>query len=464
MPLKVLIVEDEKRMRQVMTMQLSDLPVEFVEAKDGGEAIELFDRDNFSLVITDLDLPKVKGMEVLNHIKAADAELPVIIVTAYGSIENAVDAIRKGAFDYVTKPFKKERLRACVEKALKISSLVSEVRFLREEIEGQYNFDNFRGQAPEICHILGLAGDVAKTDSTVLITGESGTGKELLGRAIHLNSNRATGPFLPINCAAIPSTLLESELFGYEEGAFTGADRQKKGKFEQASGGTLFLDEIGDMAIELQARMLRVLETRNFQRLGGTRPIDVNVRILSATNKDLKQMVAENKFREDLYYRINVFPIHIPPLREHREDVLLLAEHFIKEFSSHFGRTPPKLSTKAARLLERNSWKGNIRELKNVIERAMILCKENELLPAHLFLQETRTPEIDPTDLDNMVENLLTENGIDIEDLEVRLLQRAVRIAGKNISKAARLLGLTRDTLRYRLEKQNIKPEDVDVN
>jgi DNA-binding NtrC family response regulator len=464
MPLKVLIVEDEKRMRQVMTMQLSDLPVEFVEAKDGNEAIELFDRDNFSLVITDLDLPKLKGMEVLKHIKAADAELPVIIVTAYGSIENAVDAIRKGAFDYVTKPFKKERLRACVEKALKISRLVSEVRFLREEIEGKYNFDNFRGQAPEICHILNLAGDVAKTDSTVLITGESGTGKELLGRAIHLNSNRATGPFLPINCAAIPSTLLESELFGYEEGAFTGADRQKKGKFEQASGGTLFLDEIGDMAVELQARLLRVLETRNFQRLGGTRPIDVNVRILSATNKDLKQMVAEKTFREDLYYRINVFPIHIPPLREHREDILLLVEHFIREFSSHFGRTPPKLNPKAGRLLERHSWKGNIRELKNVIERAMILCKENELLPAHLFLQETRAPGIDPTNLDNMVENLLTEDGIDIEDLEVKLLQRAVSIAGKNISKAARLLGLSRATLRYRLEKHNINPEDMGVN
>jgi len=403
MRFKVLIAEDEIRMRQVITMQLSDLPLQFVETGDGREAIDLFDNDTFSLAITDIKLPKVNGMELLQHIKERDSELPVIVITAFGSIENAVEAIRLGAFDYVTKPFKEERLRACVEKALHISRLTTEVRHLRKEIEGKYNFDNIIGNSSEICDVLRLAGEVAKTDATVLVTGESGTGKELLSRAIHFNSPRSTGPFLPVNSAAIPTTLLEAELFGYEAGAFTGALRRQKGKFELASGGTLFLDEIGDIEPEIQAKLLRALEDRTFQRLGSEKILDADIRIIAATNSKLEDLVAAGTFREDLYYRVNVFPLQMPALREHREDIGLLCDYFIKDFSGALGRKAPKLSDKARSILTDHPWKGNVRELKNVIERAMILCKGDQITVTHLILQESAEQRLGRMPLDNIV-------------------------------------------------------------
>ena len=300
-------------MREVIVMLLSDLDLQIFEAADGAEALEIFERETIHMVITDLKLPKKSGMEVLEYVKEKKQEVPVIVITAFGSIDNAVDAIRLGAFDYVTKPFKEERLRSCVQKAMQISLLTSEIKYLRQEIEGRYNFNNIVGNSTQICEIMRLAGEVSRTDTTVLITGESGTGKELLSRATHINSTRSNGPFLPVNCAAIPSALLEAELFGYERGAFTGAHQLKKGKFELASGGTLFLDEIGDMEPEVQAKLLRVLESRHFERLGGDKSIHADVRIIAATNKDLRKMVGERSFREDLYYRINVFPIRIPP-------------------------------------------------------------------------------------------------------------------------------------------------------
>jgi len=453
---KVLIAEDETRMREVITMLLSDLPLQFVEAADGQEAIDLFDRHTISLAITDIKLPRVNGMALLRHIKERDSELPVIVITAFGSIENAVEAIRLGAFDYVTKPFKEERLRACVEKALRISQLTAEVRHLRREIEGRFNFDNIIGNSPEICNVLRLAGEVAKTDTTVLITGESGTGKELLSKAIHFNSGRSAGPFFPVNSAAIPSTLLEAELFGYEEGAFTGANRRQKGKFELAAGGTLFLDEIGDISLDVQAKMLRVIETRSFQRLGGSKTIDANIRVIVATNQKLEKLVGSKLFREDLYYRINVFPLHIPSLRERREDIGLLANYFVREFSTAFGRKAPMLTDKAISLLSDHPWRGNIRELKNVIERAMILCKGDQITANHLILQERADLWFDKMELDKLAERLISNGGIDIVDLETRLVREAMKIAVNNVSKAARLLRLTRPTLRYRLEKYDI--------
>ncbi|RTZ99805.1 MAG: hypothetical protein DSY90_00475 [Deltaproteobacteria bacterium] len=452
----VLLVEDEPRMRQVIMMQLSDLPLTFIEAGDGRQAMTQLAQEDFSLVITDLKLPVISGMDLLGHIKRQIPELPVIVITAYGSIENAVQAIRKGAFDYVTKPFEEERLRGCVTKALKISRLMSQVRYLREEIEGKYHFDNIRGVSPEICRVLNLAGEVAATNTTVLITGESGTGKELLAKAIHFNSHRVDDPFLPINCAAIPPALLEAELFGYEPGAFTGASHRKKGKFELASGGTLFLDEIGDMELEVQARLLRVIESQQFFRLGGTRSIDVDVRIISATNKELDKKVADRKFREDLYYRLNVFPIHIPPLREHKDDIPVLCDHFINIFSAALGKKSPGVSPAAAKILNEHPWNGNVRELKNVIERAMILCKGDQITSSHLVLQQSPQPAFDPADLDTLVTLLIDAGGIDIKNLETRLLKRALTQSGYNVSKAARLLRLTRPTLRYRLEKYGI--------
>jgi len=453
---KVLMAEDESRMREVIAMLLSDLPLEFIEAKNGQEALDLLDNDTFSLVITDIKLPKVNGMDLLRRVKELDSELPVIVITAFGSIENAVEAIHLGAFDYVTKPFKEDRLRDCVQKALRISRLTSEVRHLRKEIEGKYNFSNIIGNSAQICEVLQQAGRVASTDATVLVTGESGTGKELLSRALHFNSARAAGPFLPVNCAAIPAPLLEAELFGYEEGAFTGAARRHKGKFEQASGGTLFLDEIGDMPMDVQVKLLRVLESCSFQRLGGSKTIDADIRLIAATNQNLEKLVREKSFREDLYYRINVFPVHIPPLRERREDIAPLANAFLQDFSTAFGRKTPKLSEKTVELLEGHIWKGNIRELKNVIERALILCKDDQITTRHLILQSSSDLWLDEMDMDKMVGLMIESGAFDIIDLETRLLRRAMQLAGNNVSKAARMLGLSRPTLRYRLEKYKL--------
>jgi DNA-binding NtrC family response regulator len=453
---KVLIVEDEIRMRRVFIMLLSDLLLEFVEAEDGLQAIEAFETGRFDLVITDLKLPNSSGMEVLSYIKQRAPELPVIVITAFGSIDNAVNAIRQGAFDYVTKPFKEERLRECVKKALHISRLTSELRYLRQEIEDKYKFGNIIGNSPQICEVLRLAGEVARTDTSVLITGESGTGKELLSRAIHYNSHRAGGPFLPVNCAAIPSTLLEAELFGYEKGAFSGADRQQKGKFELASGGTLFLDEIGDMGLEVQAKLLRVLEGQRFERLGGSPSIQADVRIIAATNRTLKKMVEEKQFRNDLYYRIHVFPIQIPPLRERRDDIALVANNFIHKFSQAFGRKTAQLTPSALKKLKEHQWSGNIRELKNVIERAMILCKEDQITTRHLILHESPEAHLDEMSMDQIAAILIGDNGIDLEDLENRLVRTAMAAARQNVSRAARLLHLSRPTLRYRLERLGI--------
>lgn len=452
----VLIIEDEARMREVMIMLLSDLQIKIFEAADGEQAVDIFENENIHLVITDLKLPKRGGMEVLKHIKESRPEIPVIIVTAFGSIDNAVTAIRGGAFDYVTKPFKEERLQACVKKALQISTLTYEVKHLRQEIEGKYNFNNIVGDSPEMCEILRMAGEVSKTDTTVLITGESGTGKELLSRATHINSPRSTGPFLPVNCAAIPTSLLEAELFGYERGAFTGAQQRKKGKFEIASGGTLFLDEIGDMELDVQAKFLRVLESQEFERLGGDKSIQADVRIITATNKDLEKMVADKSFREDLYYRVSVFPIRIPPLRERRDDIPLLSHHFINDFSRAFGRKMPVLSDKVMEMLFNHPWKGNIRELRNVLERAMILSKGDRITRRHVVLNETHEKPFSTMNIDQIVSLLIKDYRVGLEEIETKCIKFALDSSNNNVSRAARLLGLSRATLRYRLEKMGL--------
>ncbi len=457
MSANVLIVEDETRMREVIMMLLSDMPLQLYEAEDGQRAMDIFENETIHLVITDLKLPKKNGMEVLKTVKESNPEIPVIVITAFGSIENAVEAIQEGAFDYVTKPFKEERLRSCVKKALEISRLTSEVNYLRGEIEGRYDFNNMVGDSPEICEILRMAGEVSHTDTTVLIVGESGTGKELLSRATHINSPRSNGPFLPVNCAAIPSNLLEAELFGHEKGAFTGAHQRKKGKFEMASGGTLFLDEIGDMELEVQAKLLRVIESQQFERLGGDKAIQTDVRIIAATNKDLETMVFEKTFREDLYYRINVFPIRIPPLRERKDDIPLLCSFFIKKFSTAFGRKPPALTEKALKKLNHHPWKGNVRELRNVLERAMILSKGNKITFRHVILNETQEkPNLNKLDLDQILTLLIRDYHIGLEELENSCIRLTMAMVNHNVSKAARHLDLSRATLRYRLEKMDL--------
>lgn len=449
----LLIVEDEARMREVIKMLLSDMELNIFEACDGEEAINTFTSETIHMVITDLKLPKIGGMEVLKHIKNAKPEVPVIVVTAFGSIDNAVEAIHEGAFDYVTKPFTEEKLHSSVKKAQQISRLTSEVKYLRREIEGKYTFNNIIGESDEICEILRMAGEVSHRDTTVLITGESGTGKELLSRATHINSPRSKRPFLPVNCAAIPSTLLEAELFGHEKGAFTGAHQLKKGKFELASGGTLFLDEIGDMELDVQAKFLRVLESKSFERLGGNKTIQSDVRIITATNKDLEQMVQDRTFREDLYYRISVFPMRIPPLRERRGDIPILSQHFIHEFSNAFGRRPPTMTEKVLDMLYNHPWKGNIRELRNVLERAMILSKGDKITAQHVILHESQGKPLGELNLTQVVKLLMRDHRVGLEDLEKSYIQYAMEVTGNNVSKAARLLGLSRATLRYRLDK-----------
>ncbi len=453
--INLLLVEDESRMREVMKMQLSDLPLTIYEARDGKEALDIFDSETIQMVITDLKLPQVGGMAVLSHIKETKPEVPVIIITAFGSIDNAVEAIHQGAFDYVTKPFTEDKLRSSIKKAMQISSLTSEVKYLRKEIEGKYTFDNIVGNSKAICKILELAGEVSHTNTTVLITGESGTGKELLSRATHINSPRSKGPFLPVNCAAIPSTLLEAELFGYERGAFTGAQKRKKGKFELAHGGTLFLDEIGDMTLDVQAKFLRVLESKSFERLGGSETIQTNVRIIAATNKELEKMVQEGTFREDLYYRISIFPIRIPPLRERRDDIPLLCNYFIKEFSAAFGRRQPTTSDKVDEMLYNHPWKGNIRELRNVLERAMILVKKERITARHVILNESHGKPLGELNLQQIVSLLIRDHRVGLEDLESEYINYAMDNSGSNVSKAARLLGISRATLRYRLDKMD---------
>lgn len=449
----LLIIEDEARMREVIKMLLSDMPLTIFEACDGQQAIDIFGSESIQMVVTDLKLPKVGGMDVLRHIKERRPEVPVIIITAFGSIDNAVEAIHQGAFDYVTKPFTEDKLRSCIKKAMQISKLTSEVKYLRNEIEGKYTFDNIVGNSKAICRILELAGEVSHTDTTVLITGESGTGKELLSRATHINSSRSKERFLPVNCAAIPSALLEAELFGYERGAFTGAQQRKKGKFEQVSGGTLFLDEIGDMALDVQSKFLRVLESKNFERLGGTKTIQTDVRIIAATNKDLEKMVQERTFREDLYYRISVFPIRIPPLRERRDDIPLLSHYFIREFSTAFGRRPQAMSDKVIEMLYDHPWKGNIRELRNVLERAMILAKGEKITARHVILHESHGKPLGELNMEEVVALLIRDHRVGLEELERTYIQYAMEASNNNVSKAARLLGLSRATLRYRLDK-----------
>ncbi|MGR3311067.1 MAG: sigma-54-dependent transcriptional regulator [Candidatus Brocadiales bacterium] len=460
-PQRILITDDEERMRRVLAMACKDIGNVDVIDCDGSAALPLLEEERFNLVITDMRVPKMGRLEFLRYIRNKDPDLSVIVITAFDSIETAVEAIKEGAFDYITKPFKDDTLKNAIKKALKMGSLTAENRYLRQELETHYNFCNIVGTSPKMVETLRLAGEVSQTDSTVLILGESGTGKELIARAIHLNSPRSKGPLVAINCAALPENLLESELFGYEKGAFTGADKTKKGRFELASRGTLFLDEISEMNPNIQAKVLRVVETREMERVGGTETFKVDVRIVCATNKNLSELVRNKKFRDDLFYRINVFPIVIPPLRERPEDILPLNRYFIERYCIKMGKGILVFSKEAEKLLLTHRWEGNIRELQNAIERAVILCKDNVITPEHLpqtitkkfFMYENEKEqswaETAPIDI--------PPEGLSLNELEKQLVLQALQKSKNNKTKAARLLGLSRGTFRYRLEKYGLK-------
>jgi len=421
---------------------------EVLSAENGEEALKVFRREEPDLVILDLKMPKMNGIEVLRNIKDTNPKIPVIMITAHGSTAVAVEAMKIGALDYISKPFDIEELRVIIRKALEYKNLNDEVNYLKGVLKEKTTKLIYKSKIMD--DLLKLVHQVAPTEATVLILADSGTGKELIADLIHECSHKSAGPLIKINCGALPENLLESELFGYEKGAFTGAVSRKKGKFELSQGGTIFLDEIGEISEAMQVKLLRVLQEKEFQSLGGEETIKGDFRVIAATNKDLKEMVDNQEFREDLYYRLNVIPIYIPPLRERKEDIPLLIDYFIERYSSQMGKPKMRISEKALNKMINYKWQGNIRELQNIIERCVILS-----------LGSVITEEILPNDITNTVYNVdkdfvLPEDGILLEDVEKDLIIQALERSEFNQTKAAKLLGITRHTLIYRLEKHNI--------
>ncbi len=447
---KILIVEDEKSMNEILRILLESEGYETTSALDGNEGVDYIKNDIFDLVITDIKMPGTDGFTVLRTCKELSPETLVIMITAFGTTEDAIEAMKLGAYDYIHKPFKIDEIRIVINKALEKKRLRQELELLKEEIKTTYRLENIIGKSPSMQKILHTIPKIAQSNSNVLITGESGSGKELFARAIHNLSTRADRKFVAINCATFPEGLLESELFGYMKGAFTGATQNKEGLFEVAHEGSIFLDEIGEMPFNLQAKLLRVLETGSFRRLGGTGDITVDVRIIAATNKDLESSIKEGRFREDLFYRLNVIPVRIPPLRERVEDIPLLIEHFLKKF----GAERKQISPEALKIFMGYDWKGNVRELENIIERIVLLSEREIILPDDI------PPEIMRS---GRGEAALPSLGIDdfsideiLEGIEKDYLVKALELSGGNKTEAARLLGLTFRSFRHRLQKYGI--------
>ncbi len=390
----ILVIDDKDSMRTMLSQTLMEEGYQVDAVEDGKKAIDLARLKNYDLAITDLKMPEMDGLEVLSTLKEIDNDLAVIIMTAYGTVESAVAAMKKGAYDFVTKPFDPDHLTVLIERALENRRLIAENSLLREELAQNLGFSEIIGQNEKMKEVSRLIQKVAGSDTSVLLLGESGTGKELFARAIHNLSPRRDKPYVAINCAAIPHELLENELFGSEKGAYTSSVARKMGKFEIAEGGTIFLDEIGDMDIALQAKLLRVLQQKSFERLGGTKSVAVNVRVIAATNMDLNEMIKKKAFREDLYYRLSVFPITIPPLRERPDDIRPLAEYFINKYCRDMKKQVKNMSKEALALLERYHWPGNVRELENTIERAIILAESKKITPDHLAIRIPSTGEI----------------------------------------------------------------------
>lgn len=424
---------------------------EIVTAKDGEEALQKVEGENFDLVLTDMKMPGLSGIELLKKIRESDEEMPVIMVTAYGTVETAVKAMKEGAYDYLLKPFEKDEMKIIVANALKMKTLVRENRYLRGELEEKYKLDNIIGKSFQMQEVYKIVRQVANTKATVLIQGETGTGKTLVARALHFNSSREEKPFIHVNCAAFPETLLENELFGHVKGAFTDAVANKPGKFELANGGTIFLDEIVELSPMLQVKLLRVLQEKEFERVGGVKTIKIDVRVIAATNRDVKKALENGSLREDLYYRLNVVSIKMPPLREHKEDVPLLVEYFLQKFNQESGKNIKEVSPEAMDMLMSYDWPGNGREVENVIERAIILSSEDTLLPQSLPLQVEEEPE--------KMGVYLPPEGIALEKVEKSLIMEALKRARGNQSRAAKLLDISRNTLRYRLRKFGIERE-----
>jgi DNA-binding NtrC family response regulator len=458
---RILVVEDEEKLRRVIALHLEDAGYEVSVAGDLAMALRLAERAD--LVLTDIRLPAggasnvTDGLGLLAALQRQNARLPVIVMTAYGSVEIAVEAMKQGAADFLTKPFSLDHLLTVVRKALEVQSLREENVRLKEELGVRYQFDSIVGRSPKMQELLAAVERVAPARSTVLLCGESGVGKDLIARAIHHHSPRAAMPFVKINCTAIPESLMESELFGYEKGAFTGAAAARAGKFEQADGGTVMLDEIGDVPPAVQVKLLRVLQERELERLGSNKTRAVDVRVIAATNVDLRRALEEGNFREDLYYRLNVFPLTIPSLRERREDIPRLADHFVAKFRAEQDSAVTAISSEAMHKLVEYDWPGNVRELENVIERALVLAKSNVIQADEISLDfAPRRASSSTATTQGAAAEFLPE-GTTLDDHERQLIREALRRAGGNKSQAARLLGLTRNALRYRLSQMGLE-------
>ena len=450
---RILIVDDDPSFRRVVDYTLKEAGYETTLAVNGKQAREKFDEDDCAAVITDVLMPELGGLELLRQLGAIAPEVPVIVVTAHAAVDDAVDAMREGAFDYIAKPVNREELKLVLARALEVKALVRENRRLRQVVSDRLDFGNMVGSAPKMQSVLEVAAQAAQVDSTILLLGESGTGKELLAKAIHVNGPRKKGPFIAVNCGAIPATLLESELFGHRRGAFTGAVSDQRGKVEAASGGTLFLDEVGDLEPAIQVKLLRLLQEKEIEKLGEGKPTKVDARILAATNRDLESLVRTGDFREDLYYRLAVIPIELPPLRERSTDVALLADHFLDKYARKFGKKL-KLDRSVFRILERYPWPGNIRELENLMERLAALHPAGTVSPEDL-------PESFRSGASTVGEVLLQipAEGLDLQKLEEGLIKEALERNDWNQTRAAKFLGLTRNTLIYRMQKFGLNRE-----
>jgi DNA-binding NtrC family response regulator len=445
---RILIVEDEDKLRRILELQLVDSGFDVVKAASAEEALPLIDRAD--LILTDFKLPGMSGLEMLQLVRKQNTQVPVIVMTAFGTIENAVEAMKAGASDFLLKPFDLAHLTAVVNKALEIRSLREENRALKEELGRKYQWDNIVGRSPAMQQIFATIMRVGPTRATVLLAGESGVGKDLIARAIHFHSPRKDRPFVKINCTALPENLMESELFGYEKGAFTGATTSKPGKFEQADSGTVMLDEIGDVPANIQVKLLRVLQEREFERLGSNKTLHIDVRVIAATNRDLRVALEEGAFREDLYYRLNVVPLEIPPLRERKEDIPYLAGHFVEKLAPEMGNQVTGITNAAIDKLMQYSWPGNVRELENVIERSMVMASGDKLDANDIRLDMNLRPRQSNGDL-------TLPDGMSLDAYEQQLIRDALKRASGNKSQAARLLGLTRNALRYRLTQMGIE-------
>jgi DNA-binding NtrC family response regulator len=446
---RVLIADDEKNMRWVLSQALESEGYEVIEAADGKEALSAVADQAPDILVLDHKMPAPDGMEVLRRIRAKGHRFPVIMLTAHGNVQTAVEAMKAGASEYLTKPFDLDELRLSIAKALQMSALAAEVDRLREELDRDWDVDGIVATDPVMLDMLETVKKVGATSATVMLYGESGTGKELVARAIHRLSARGTKPFISISAGALPETLLESELFGYEKGAFTGAVTAKPGRFEMANGGTLFLDEIGDVSPAVQVKLLRVLQERTFERLGGTRSIEVDVRVISATNRDLQQLIADGTFREDLYYRLNVVPLTIPPLRKRPADIPLLVAHFLEKF----GAGKRTMTASAMEALVSYQWPGNVRELENTIERVVILS-HGETIDADDLPAEVRAG-VSVCDAGSRC-FVLPDSGLDLEEVELDLVRQALGRSGGSAPQAAKLLGLTTKTLQARMERYGL--------